>query len=323
MTSATAALAGFHDYEPETEGFGAGLVAGLERPRKEIPCKFFYDSVGSALFERICELPEYYPTRTETALLEAHRGEIAAELGDHRHLVELGSGSAQKVRILLQAMRPAAYTAVDISREHLLRSTAALAADHPGLEVHAVCADYTRNFVLPRPASKPDAVPVAFFPGSTVGNFAPADAEIFLRRIAALIRGGDLLIGVDLKKDAAILNAAYNDKDGVTAAFNLNLLARANRELGADFDLAAFAHRAFYDEAEGRIEMHLVSLARQTVRIGDHRIAFADGETIHTENSYKYTVAEFQALAGRAGFAASHVWVDGDDLFSIHHMRAR
>ena len=323
MTSATPALAGFHDYEPETEGFGAALIAGLERPRKEIPCKFFYDSVGSALFERICELPEYYPTRTETALLEAHRHQIVAELGDHRHLVELGSGSAQKVRILLQAMRPAAYTAVDISREHLLRSTAALAADHPGLEVHAVCADYTRNFVLPQPASKPDAVPVIFFPGSTVGNFAPADAETFLRRTAALIRGGDLLIGVDLKKDAAILNAAYNDEDGVTAAFNLNLLARANRELGADFDLAAFAHLAFYDEEEGRIEMHLVSLARQTVRIGDHRIAFADGETIHTENSYKYSVVEFQALAGRAGFAAPQVWVDGDDLFSIHHLRAR
>ena len=320
MTAETLGLAGFHDYEPTTEDFGAALIAGLARPQKDIPCKFFYDSVGSALFERICELPEYYPTRTETALLESHRDEITAELGDHRHLVELGSGAVQKVRILLQAMHPAAYTAVDISREHLLQSTAALAADHPELEIHAVCADYTQPFDLPDVSAVPGAVPMVFFPGSTIGNFAPAEAETFLRRTAALIGDGDLLIGVDLKKDAAILNAAYDDSEGVTAQFNLNLLARANRELDANFDLAAFAHKAFYNDGAGRIEMHLVSRARQTVRIGGIEVAFAEGETIHTENSYKYTVTEFQALAGRAGFKASRAWVDGDNLFSIHRM---
>lgn len=323
-TSVATTTVAFHDHEPEIEDFEAAVFAGLASAQKSLPCKYFYDQAGSALFERICELDEYYVTRTEIALLERYRTEMAALMGDSCHLIEFGSGSARKVPLLLDALpNAAAYTAIDISKEHLLASTRALAAARPGLEVTAVCADYTRPLVLPRPESRPDAKPVVFFPGSSIGNFSPREAVQFLKRTAETLHGGgELLIGVDLKKDPAILDAAYNDAKGVTAAFNLNLLARINTELGADFDLPAFAHHAHYDSAKGRIEMHLVSLGEQTVRIGGRGFDFGNGERIHTENSYKYSIGEFRDLGREAGFTPVERWTDEDGLFSIHYFRA-
>lgn len=313
----------FHDLEPEEEDFETAVLDGLGRPRKALPCKFFYDRRGSALFEQICTLDEYYPTRTETALLERHKAEMAAVIGADGHLIEFGSGAIRKVRILLGALqRPVAYTAVDISRDHMLQSAAALAGDFPGLDVIAVCADYTRPFDVPDPPAAPGARRIGFFPGSTIGNFDPDGAVRFLAGAAGILRGGGMLIGVDLKKDEAILNAAYNDGKGVTAAFNLNLLVRINDELGGDFDLAGFAHKAFYNAAEGRIEMHLISLRDQTATVGEAEFRFAEGEMIHTENSYKYSVDDFRDVARRAGFSPHAVWTDPDDLFSIHYLRA-
>jgi dimethylhistidine N-methyltransferase len=285
MKGPSAALSAFHDYEPESEDFAAAVVGGLSKPQKAIPSKYFYDKRGSVLFDRICELPEYYVTRTEIALLRRQARAIASLIGPHCHLVEFGSGSSIKVPILLDALeRPAAYTAIDISRQHLLQATAALARNRQGLEVTAVCADYTKPFDLPRPKSATGGQPVVFFPGSTIGNFDEGEAVSFLRGTAALLRplGGAMLVGVDLQKDPMILHAAYNDSQGITAAFNLNLLVRANRELEANFDLAAFRHLAFYEARRGRIEMHLSSLADQAVRVAGTRFTFRVGETIHT-----------------------------------------
>ncbi len=313
-----------HDLMPPPEDFAAEVRDGLSKTPKSLPCKYFYDQRGSELFNAICALAEYYPTRTEIALLESRAAEIASLIGPHCRLIELGSGSSRKIRILLDALaEPAGYVAVDISREQLLASAARLADDYPKLEIMAVCADYTRPFDLPLPGGREAAKPVVFFPGSTVGNFSPQEAIEFLRMIATLLHGGgELLIGVDVKKDSRILDAAYNDSQGVTAAFNLNLLERINRELDADFDLSAFHHLAFYNEACGRIEMHLESGRAQSVRIGRERVRFAAGERIHTENSYKYGVEEFQLLARRAGFVPVRVWTDPDRLFSIHCLRA-
>ena len=324
MSATSSPLAAFHDYQPEMEDFEAAVVAGLGARPKTLPCKYIYDQRGSALFDRICELDEYYVTRTEIALLERYAGEMAGLMGTGCHLIEFGSGSPRKVPLLLDAMGDtAAYTAIDISREHLLSSTRALAEARPALEVNAVCADYTAPLDLPPPKSRPGAKPVVYFPGSSVGNFNPDGARAFLRRTAQLLQaGGELMIGVDLKKDLDILHAAYNDREGVTAAFNLNLLVRINTELGANFDIDAFTHDAFYNAEQGRIEMHLRSLCAQAVRLGRREFSFADGESIHTENSYKYTVEEFQQLAGDAGFAPVHVWLDDDRLFSIHYLRA-
>jgi dimethylhistidine N-methyltransferase len=269
------------------------------------------------LFDAITELPEYYPTRTEIGILQEH-GEIIAELlGQDCLLLELGSGSSKKIRVLLDALKPAVYMPVDISREHLLGSAEALAADYPALEIHAVCADYTTDFDLP---CCPDPINrVAFFPGSSIGNFEPSTALELLRRVAHHLKeGGRMLIGVDLKKDAELLHAAYNDSQQLTAAFNLNMLHRINRELDADFDVQAFAHHAFYNERQGRVEMHLVSKAAQTVTVAGQLFEFAAGESIHTENSYKYSVEEFLALAEKAGFFSERVWTDDDRLFSVH-----
>lgn len=312
------------DRAPREAGFLEAVCAGLSEPQKQIPCKFFYDRAGSRLFEEICGLDEYYLTRTEIGLLGTHRAEIAGLIGRHADLVEFGCGSLVKVRILLGAMdQPAAFTPIDISRVHLLESATELAAEYPDLEILPVCADYTQAVRLPRPKNGGAAKKVGFFPGSTIGNFAPPAARDFLAVIAEMVGpGGDLVIGVDLKKDQAILNAAYNDAAGVTARFNLNLLRRINRELAADFDLHMFAHRAFYNQAEGRVEMHLESLADQEVRLGGRVFAFRRGETIHTENSYKYSSEEFTALAKQAGFEARRVWIDGGNLFSIHYLRA-
>ena len=318
--TAKSALASFRDLAPEEDDFMAEVVAGLEATPKSLPCKFFYDEAGSALFEEICELPEYYPTRTETALMRDKVGEMAAAIGPHAQIVEYGCGSIEKVRILLDALQaPAAYVAVDISREHLRQAAETLAADYPALEVHALCADFSRPFEVPDGISGDRRV--GYFPGSTLGNFDHRAAESFLAEAARLAgSGGGMLIGIDLKKDEDVLNAAYNDAAGVTSAFNLNLLVRINRELGGDFAPGDFAHHAFYNAAEGRIEMHLVSGRAQEVRIGEHRFGFAKGETIHTENSYKYSVAEFQALASRAGFEPVEAWCDPAELFSVHYL---
>jgi dimethylhistidine N-methyltransferase len=321
MTAAAQeSLVCLHDLEPKPESFREAVLAGLVKPHKEIPCKFFYDQRGSRLFEQICDLEEYYPTRTEIGILEAHGADMARFVGPGAQLIEFGSGTSRKVRILLDAMtEPAAYIPIDISKDHLIALATAVARDYPGVEVVPVCADYTEEVPLPEIASDPSAPRVGFFPGSSVGNFAPARARAFLERVAALVgSGGRFLIATDLKKDRRVLDAAYNDARGLTAAFNLNLLRRANRELGADFDLDSFRHHAFYNEADGRIEMHLVSRRAQTVRVAGRAFDFAEGESIHTENSYKFEIEGFLDLAREAGFAALHSWTDSARYFAVH-----
>jgi dimethylhistidine N-methyltransferase len=314
----------FHDLKPHTGSFVEEVVAGLSLPQKTLSPKYFYDERGSALFEQICELPEYYPTRTEMALMRAHAGEMARLLGPECLLVEYGSGSGQKTLQLVEHLAPAAYMPIDISGGQLRSFAADLAARFPRVHVVAVCTDYTRDFDLPAIAGVHPSRRVAYFPGSTIGNFTIDEAREFLRRACRMVRrGGAMLIGVDLKKSEALLNAAYNDAQGVTAAFNLNLLARINRELGANFDLAAFRHHAFYSAREARIEMHLVSLKDQTVSIGGRRFGFRRDETIHTENSYKYSVEDFATLAGDAGFQPERCWVDRDRYFSVHYLVAQ
>lgn len=321
----------FHDLHPSPADLRAEVLAGLSRPQRTLPPKFFYDRSGSRLFDAITALPEYYLTRTEIGILRDHGAEMAERIGAGRTLIELGSGSSLKIRILLEALRPSVYVPVDISREHLLASAHALAECFPGLAILAVCADYSGPFDLPLgPAELGQRA--AFFPGSSIGNFEPDAAVTLLARVAGLLGpGGRLLIGADLIKDPAILHAAYNDAAGVTAAFNLNLLARIDRELNADFNPRGFAHRAFYNPlAEsspnaraglGRIEMHLVSLADQRVRIGDGTFDFRRGESIHTESSYKYSLDGFQALATEAGFVPEQVWTDPQGLFSVHCLK--
>ena len=319
-----AAAFAFHDLAPSEESFRDAVLAGLGGEPKSLPCKFFYDERGSALFEAICEVPEYYLTRTEIAILEEYAGDIAAQIGPRARLVELGSGASRKVRILLAALpSPAGYVAVDISRERLREAAAQLAADFPRLSVDAVCADYTRPFQLPR-LSTAAGKQVGFFPGSTIGNFEPEAVVRFLRNCVELLgAGGEMLIGVDLKKDPAILEAAYNDQAGINAAFNLNLLERINRELGGDIRVDRFAHLALYSEAKGRMELYLESRVAQSATIAGRRFDFAAGERIHTENSYKYAIAEFHGLAARAGFQAAHTWTDQDALFSVHYFRQK
>lgn len=307
------------DHAPDTQSFLDEALDGLTQTPKTLPCKFFYDARGSALFDQICELDEYYPTRTEMGIMRAYAPAMSALLGTNCRLVEYGSGSSLKTRVLLDnARRLAAYVPVDISREHLHRTASALEQAYPDIPILPVCADYTQPFDLPRSRA---ARTVVYFPGSTIGNFAPPQAREFLARVAQVCGpGGGLLIGVDLKKSPALLEPAYNDQDGVTAAFNLNLLARMNREIGADFDLAQFAHHAFYNARLGRIEMHLVSLRAQTVLVGGKCIAFGAGERIHTENSYKYALDEFASLAASAGFQVRQVWTDAAPLFSVQYL---
>ncbi|NQU70420.1 MAG: L-histidine N(alpha)-methyltransferase [Rhodospirillales bacterium] len=318
-----ARMTAFHDLEPELEDFETAVMTGLSHTPKTLPCKFFYDQEGSRLFDLICELPEYYPTRTEIALLEMRAGEMATLMGPRCHVIEFGSGSSIKIRTLLNAMEdPAACTAVDISRDHLIASAEDLAGEFPDVEITAICADYTQPFDVIPPKFHPDARRVGFFPGSTIGNFTPDEAVEFLSKAAKLLSGGDFLVGIDLKKDKARLEAAYDDAQGVTAAFNLNLLTRINRELDGNFQLDGFAHQALYNETLGRVEMHLRSLRAQSVMIGGRSFDFAADETIHTENSHKYSIEGFQALAARAGFSALHSWTDPDDLFSVHYLRA-
>lgn len=299
------------------------VLRGLQQAQKTLPSKLFYDELGSQLFEAICELEEYYLTRTETAIMRAHIGEIVSLLGQGCVLIEYGSGNSQKTHLLLEALPdPVAYIPVDISETSLIRSAATLAAAYPGLAILPVWADYTHPFTLPL-ITRPGARKVAYFPGSTIGNFYPDQAVAFMQRLAHTTGpNGALLIGVDLKKDPAVLNRAYNDRAGVTAVFNLNILARLNREFGADFQLDQFVHYAFYNEFEGRIEMHLISQRAQTVHMGEHTIPLKAGETILTEVSYKYTLEGFQHLAAQAGFSLGRVWMDAGHQFSIQYLIA-
>jgi dimethylhistidine N-methyltransferase len=299
--------------------FAAEVLAGLTAKPKRLPPKYFYDLTGSDLFERITHLPEYYPTRSELGLLGEHAPAIASLFPSHAALIEFGGGSSRKARILLGAAASVeAYVPVDISGDFLQQDAAQMRRDFPQLTVHPVVGDFTTMTELPADiASMPRA---GFFPGSTIGNFEPHEASAFLRRAARILGVGSIfVVGVDLAKSLDILYRAYNDAAGVTAKFNLNLLARINRELGANFDLAAFEHHAFYNTERHRIEMHLASTKRQKVRIRNVTLEFRAGETIHTENSYKYSVDSFQALAHGSGWTPLAVWTDG--LFSVHALR--
>lgn len=305
--------------------FERDLVAGLSRKPRSVAPKYFYDAVGSALFDRICELPEYYPTRTELGILERHARTIAECIGPHPDIVEFGAGSLAKIRLLLNAFSshdaPRRYFPIDISAEHLESSARRLHADYPWLHVQPVVADYMKEEQLTGLEASSERR-VGFFPGSTIGNFDPDEAAAFLRLAARLLRGGGLLVGVDLIKDPQTLHDAYNDRAGVTAAFNLNLLRRANDELGADFDLRRFAHYAFYEPVKQRMEMHLVSRCAQTVRIGVREFAFEEGESLHTENSHKFTIEGFRTLASSAGFDPGPVWTDEVRHFSVHWLES-
>jgi len=324
LSDAAVSLGPLHDYveyDHAADSFLDDVLEGLAQSQKKLSSKYFYDERGSQLFDDICELPEYYPTRTETGLLETHAEEFAALIGANASVVEFGSGSSTKIRILLDALEtPAAYIPVDISREHLLESAKALAGSYPDLPVVPIAADYTQPFDLPEVSG--EAARIGFFPGSTIGNFT-RDAAVDFLRAAATDLGADngLLIGVDLRKDEGVLHAAYNDAAGVTAEFNLNVLRRVNDELGGDFDLDAFSHDARWVADKGRIEMHLVSGRDQRVRVDGHSFAFAAGESIHTEDSHKYGVDEFQPLAAKAGWRAFRHWTDEDELFSLHYLR--
>lgn len=310
----------FHDLAPAEESFRDSVIDGLSRRRKAIPCRFLYDAHGSALFEAICEQPEYYPTRTETAILAEFAPEIAAAMGPHCELIEFGSGSSRKVRLLLAALeKPAAYVAIEISREALREAADSLAESFPGLTVVAVCADYMHPLDLPDLPAAGEGSRLGFFPGSTIGNLEPAMAVDFLAGCKRVIgEDGAMLVGVDLRKDPRLLNAAYNDRQGVTAAFTLNLLARINRELDGDFNLDRFAHDAAYNAEAGKVEIFIRSLADQIVTVAGQRFRFAAGERIHTEDSWKYTVKGFQQLAARAGYHAARCWTDPAELFSVH-----
>jgi dimethylhistidine N-methyltransferase len=311
------------DFAPRADSFLGDVLRGLRRRVKTLPCKYFYDERGSRLFDRICDLPEYYLTRTELAIMRRHAGDMAETLGPRCLLVEFGSGSGRKTRLLLDHLRdPAAYVPLDISREHLLRSARALAARSPRLPVLPVCADFTARFELPVPPG-PVGRTAVYFPGSTVGNFSPRGTTRLLRRIARLVGpGGGLLIGTDLQKGADVLEPAYDDRQGVTAEFNRNLLRRINRELGADFPVEAFRHRAWYNEAKGRVEMHLVCERHLAVRVGGAIIEFAAGEGIRTECSYKYTFEGFRSLAAAAGMEVRQTWTDDARLFSVQYLEA-
>jgi dimethylhistidine N-methyltransferase len=304
-------------HHPST--FAAALLAGLQHTPRQVSPKWFYDQRGSALFEQICELPEYYPTRTELGMLARYAHEMVECMGSRIDLIEFGAGATRKVRHLLDASTHIKrFTPIDISADHLTEASNDLRRDYPGVRIEPMGADFTQALALPEAVGQR----IGFFPGSSIGNFDPVDAQRLLSRMAKWLQGGGLLIGVDLVKDPATLHAAYNDAQGITAQFNLNLLARANTELGTHFRLDQFAHSAFYNPPLQRIEMHLVSLCDQTVPLAGERLHFQEGSSIHTESSYKYTVAGFQALASRAGFRPDAVWLDEARQFSLHWLSA-
>ena len=305
--------------ESEIARFRADVLAGFSTEPKQLSPKYFYDAKGSRLFDAICDLPEYYLTRAELSIIETHASAIVESWGHRVRVVEPGAGSGTKTRLLLRALgreRCLEYVPLDIAREHLAGAAAQIRADIPWLRVKAVAADFTQE--LPLPSTHGPHATVVYFPGSTIGNFEPREAQRLLERFGrAAGSGGQVVMGVDLKKEPSVLHAAYNDAQGVTAAFNKNLLVRMNRELGADFDLDAFAHHAFYEPVRGRIEMHLVSLRPQTVKVAGRRFVFADGETIHTECSYKYDLARVEALAGAAGLRLADRWLDDGRRFAV------
>ncbi|OYW57439.1 MAG: L-histidine N(alpha)-methyltransferase [Hyphomicrobium sp. 12-62-95] len=303
--------------------FATAVVEGLSKPRKTLPCQFLYDAHGSALFEQITELPEYYPTRTEIGILREQAAEITASVPDDAVLVEFGSGSSIKTELLLQHLPPTvAYVPIDVSPSALSEARQRLAHRFPKLHVYPITGSFTDSVELP--AHFHQRPRVGFFPGSTIGNWTAEDAVCLLASFRGVLNeNGRLIVGVDLKKDARTLVRAYNDSAGITAAFNLNLLVRINRELGSAIDISSFRHEVIYDPLRGRIEMHLVSVIEQTVLICGRRFHLRAGESIHTENSYKYTVAEFQDLARQAGWSTGRVWTDDGAQFSIHEMTAR
>jgi dimethylhistidine N-methyltransferase len=321
MSRSTAAVVALCDYHPQQESLRDTVLEGLRRPQKTLPPVYFYDERGSHLFDRITELPEYYLTRTELAIMREYGPEIGSLVGARAAIIELGSGSSMKTRLLLDALRePAAYLPVDISRAHLMQAARGLAADYPHLEVLPICADFSAPFDLPRPRLAPKRN-VVYFPGSTIGNFHWGEAYALLLSVARIARaGGALLIGVDVKKDRATLESAYNDAQGVTSQFNLNMLVRLNRELDATFDLDAFRHRAVWNEAKNRIEMHLVSQRAQTVFVAGERFEFRAGEHILSECSYKYTPTQFATLASEAGLEVRRVWTDAAGMFSVQYL---
>jgi dimethylhistidine N-methyltransferase len=308
------------DLEPAASDFLAEALAGLSSSPRTLPSKFFYDERGADLFLEICELPEYYVTRTETDILRKHAPEMAASIGENAELVGFGTGAGIKTHMLLEALEnPIAYVPVDISKQRLIESAEDLSREMPALEILPVCADYLQRIRLPTPSKEPEHIAV-YFPGSTIGNLEPEVARDFLKRVCRLSgHSGGLIIGVDLQKSPQILEAAYNDSAGVTAAFNLNLLARANRELGGDFHLSRWRHRAIYNQALGRIEMHLLSEDAQVVHLGGREFPFSSGEKIITEYSYKHTVEGFSALAASAGFRRSRTWTDPEEMFAVFH----
>jgi L-histidine Nalpha-methyltransferase len=321
MVAENFARTGVAECQPQSETLVDEVLRGLRAHPKTISSLFFYDATGSGLFERICDLPEYYLTRAELDILREHAPEMSTLIGPDAMMIELGSGSSTKTKVLLDALPSlAVYVPVDISRSMLATSARVLAARYPRIEVLPICADFTGRFPVPA-GSRPAARRAAFFPGSTIGNFdLPATVRL-LQTIRDIVGpAGGLIIGVDVAKDPKVLQSAYDDSQGVTAAFNLNVLARLNREFGADFDLDAFVHRAPWNEAEQRIEMHLVSTRAQTVSICCHVIRFAAGETIRTELCHKYTSERFAEIIQTSGWNSSRVWLDSQERFSVHYL---
>jgi L-histidine N-alpha-methyltransferase len=321
MISPGASLLGHDERISWRRQFLRDVIHGLSQPQKELSCKYFYDDIGSELFEEICELDEYYLTRTELAILEAHAPEMAVAIGEDAEIIEFGSGAGLKTRLLLEELdAPRAYLPVDIAREALERSSLDLAERFPSLRILPVHGDFTQPLLLPD-TGDPRARRVVFFPGSTIGNFSPRAARSLLSSIAWLVGdGGGLLIGFDLDKDESIVWPAYNDARSVSAAFNLNLLERINRELGANFDVSAFSHRADYVRSKERMEMYLVSREAQTVRIAGTEFSFKEGEAIHTEYSYKYSLEHFRELTARSGFTLVQQWLDPLRYFAVQYL---
>ncbi len=309
------------DLEPKATNMLKEVLVGLSKSQKAIPPKFLYDKKGSEIFEKICELPEYYPTRAETEILQKNAKEMASIIGENALVIEPGSGSGEKVRYLLRELKsPAGYVPIEISKDILLRMTEEFGDEFPQLRVLPVCADFSQDIELPVSVDSQSGRKIIFFPGSTIGNLSPEEAIQFLRKFSLMIEpNGGLLIGVDLKKDKDTFQLAYDDPQGVTADFNLNLLERLNREVDASFETRNFRHEAFYNEELGRVEMHLKSLIPQLVRVNQTVFRFREGETIHTENSYKYSVEEFCELCAKAKLKIKQHWQDSKNLFCVYY----
>lgn len=309
------------DFSPKPVSVVTEVLVGLSRPRKALPPKLLYDKIGSEIFEKICNLKEYYPTRAESEILTIYAHEMSWLMGENPLIIEPGAGSGEKIKYLLPFLQnPAGYVPIEISREMLLQMAGELRAEFPEIPVYPICADFTEEVRLPSPIRRHKGKKVVFFPGSTIGNFAPAEAVSFLKRLGRIMgAGGGLLIGADLKKDPRILNLAYDDPQGVTAAFNLNLLRRLNDEASANFDPEFFEHEAYYNEELGRVEMHLKSKVDHTVKVHESLFRFQEGESIHTESSYKYTEDEFIGLCAEARLECKRHWKDTDDLFGVYY----